>query len=340
MSSRGHGTHEQPATAIMPEPSSNPPPFLNLQDSPGTDLVESSDLFDRYLYRVSHIVHRGRTAFQDVVIADTYNYGRALFLDGAIQSAEVDEAVYHESLVQPAMLSHPDPRDVLIIGGGEGAALREVLAHQSVRSATMVDIDAEVVGLCRTHLTSWHRGAFDDPRAHVVIQDGRAFIEQGDRRYDVVIVDVVDLFDNGPAQALYTRQFYQHLRRRLRPGAIVAIQGLEFSFLDHYPHTALHRTLRTAFTEVQSYRVDVPSFLSTWGFVLASDWCAPTAWSSAEIDRRIQARLAPGRLRHLTGAFLLSRFSVCQATQVSLGQPGPLLEDGVAFGSDEIEEAS
>src|SRR5262249_47926390 len=159
-------------------------------------------------------------------------YGRMLVLDGAIQSAEDDEALYHEMLVQPAMILHPHPENVLIIGGGEGATLREVLVHSSVRSAIMVDIDQEVVALCREHLGAWHCGAFDDPRVQVVYGDGRAFVENDDRYYDVVIVDVVDMLDNGPAQALYTRQFYELLYRRLHPQGIVVVQGLEFSFLD------------------------------------------------------------------------------------------------------------
>ena len=126
--------------------------------------VEDSDYFDQYTYRLKSVIYNGRTAFQNVLIADTYNYGRALMLDGAIQSSEDDETLYHEILVQPAMLRHPDPRDVLIIGGGEGATLREVLVHRSVKSATMVDLDREVVELCREHLPTWHRGAMDDPR--------------------------------------------------------------------------------------------------------------------------------------------------------------------------------
>ena len=176
-----------------------------------------------------------------MLIADTFNYGRALFLDGSIQSSEDDEALYHEMLVQPAMLRHPNPRDVLIIGGGEGATLREVLVHRSVNSVTMVDLDREVVELCREHLLPWHRGAFDDRRVRLVYGDGRKFVEDDDGHYDVVIVDVVDMLDNGPAQALYTRQFYERLRRRLRPDAIVVVQGLEFSFMDDKPHVALSR---------------------------------------------------------------------------------------------------
>jgi spermidine synthase len=293
--------------------------------------IEDSDPFDRYSYRLSGVVHHGKTAFQNVMIADSYSFGRILVLDGAIQSAADDEKLYHELLVQPAMLRHPDPRDVLIIGGGEGATLRETLVHRSVKSATMVDLDGEVVELCREHLPAWHKGAFGDPRVRLVQDDGRRFIAGSDDRYDVVIIDVVDMLDNGPAQALYTRQFYELLRGRLRPQGIVVVQGLEFSFLDDKAHVALSRTLRTVFPEVHSYQAHVPSFLSSWGYLIASDWVTPNEWTATELDRAIAAKLGDAWLQHLTGDFLRSCFTHCKETQFLLSQAGPILEDDVAF---------
>jgi spermidine synthase len=293
--------------------------------------IEDSDPFDRYTYRLSSVVFSGKTAFQNVLIADTCNFGRTLVLDGAIQSSVDDEKIYHELLVQPAMLRHPNPRDVLIIGGGEGATLREVLVHRSVQSATMVDIDREVVELCKEHLRTWHQGAFEDRRVRMVYDDGRKFVADSDGRYDVVIIDVVDMLDNGPAQALYTRQFYDLLRLHLRPDGIVVVQGLEFSFLDDKAHAALARTLRTVFSEVHSYRVHVPSFLSCWGFLIASNWFAPSDWSAAECDRAVEARLGTQWLHHLTGDFFRACATLCKETQFLLSLPGPILEDGVAF---------
>lgn len=293
--------------------------------------IEDSDPFDRYTYRLQNILFSGKTAYQNVLIADTVNYGRALMLDGAIQSSEDDESLYHEVLVQPVMLRHPAPRDVLIIGGGEGATLREVLAHRSVKSATMVDLDKELVELCREHMTYWHRGAFEDPRVRLVYEDGRKFIENDDARYDVVIIDVVDMLDNGPAQALYTRQFYELLKHRLRPEGIIAVQGLEFSFDDAAPHAALARTLRTVFAEVHSYCAAIPSFLSAWGFLIASDWVRPSEWSAQDVDAIIQRKLGAQWLDHLDGEYLKSCFSLCKETQFMLSLPGPIIEDGVDF---------
>ena len=319
--------------------------YVEADDPPLSGRVvfaENSDPFDSYTYQLKNIVYSGQTAFQRVLIADTYNYGRALMLDGVIQSAHDDEELYHELLVQPALLAHPHPRDVLIIGGGEGATLREVLVHANVRSATMIDIDRELVELCREHLPTWHRGAFDDPRVRLVTADGRAFVEQDDQSYDVVIIDVIDMLAGGPAQSMYTRQFYELLRTRLRPGGVVVVQGLEFSFLDDRAHAALARTLRTVFPEVHSYRGAIPSFLSTWGFLLASDWCRPAEWKAEQIDRTIQQRLGSEWLTHLTGDYLKSCFVHCKETQFLLSLAGPILEDGVTFVEppfiDEVEQ--
>jgi spermidine synthase len=293
--------------------------------------IENDDRFDHFSYRVKSIFYSGATAFQKVVVADSYNYGRILFMDGSVQSSADDEALYHEMLVQPAMLIHPNPRDVLVIGGGEGATLREVLAHNTVRSATMVDIDGEAVELCREFLPSWHRGAFADPRTRLHFDDGRRFVENSDEFYDVVIIDVVDMLENGPALRLYTRQFYEHLRQRLRPGGVVSIQGLEFSFSDYKQHCALARTLRTLFSEVHSARVAVPSFLGTWGLLLASDWASPQDWRADRIDRTIEDRLGNEWVDHISGEFMIASFAHCKETRYLLSQSGPILEDDVPF---------
>ncbi len=293
--------------------------------------VESADPFDTYTYRIESVRFSGRTAYQEVTIANTYNYGLALFLDGQLQSTEDDEALYHELLVQPAMLRHPEPRDVLILGGGEGASLREVLIHASVGSATMVDLDGELVELCREHLEVMHQGAFDDPRARIVIGDGRAFLEHDLGLYDVIIIDLVDLLEETQVRRLYTVEFYQLVRGRLRPGGIVAVQGLEFSFLDSGAHAALARTLRAVFGEVHSYRAHIPSFLAGWGFLLASDWFRPEEWSIESIDAAVAQRVGNDWLDHLNGAFLRSCFVQCNETRRVVSGPGPLLQDDIAF---------
>jgi len=282
-------------------------------------------------YVAPKLVYCGQTPVQQVVIADTNEVGRVLLLDGIIQSASSDESLYHELLVQPAMLYHDHPRDVLIIGGGEGATLREVLAHPGVATATMVDIDGELIGIAKTHLQQWHQGCFHDARTRVEVADGRRFVEQDQKQYDVVIIDVCDLLDNGPAQALYTRQFYQMLRKRLRPGAILVVQALEFSFLKSAAHAALARTLSTVFGQVHSYNANIPSFTCSWGFIIASDWCDPREHTAQDCDARIASRLAGRPLQHIDGEFLAASFTACKQMRRLIASSGPIFEDGILF---------
>jgi len=129
-------------------------------------------------HRTKEQIVSAQTPFQTVKIIDTYYLGRILVLDNKIQSAESDEFIYHESLVHPSMVLHGKPQNVLILGGGEGATLREVLRYKSVNKATMVDIDQVLVGLCEKHLAKWHNGAFKDPRVELVFDDAMQYVKQ------------------------------------------------------------------------------------------------------------------------------------------------------------------
>src|SRR3954453_6702432 len=119
-------------------------------------VAEQSDGNEMYLFAVDKSVVKRTTALQDVEVVETPSYGTMLLLDGLVQSSEDDEHTYHEALVHPGLIAHDGPREVLIIGGGEGATLREVLRHRSVERATMVDIDGELIALCKEHLDDWH----------------------------------------------------------------------------------------------------------------------------------------------------------------------------------------
>ena len=144
------------------------------------------------MLKVDEVLYSGHTGYQRVEVVHSEVYGRSLLLDGKTQSTERDEHIYHETLVHPAMMLHPDPRRVFIGGGGEGGTLRETLAHRSVEKVTMVDLDQQVVELCREHLPQHHRGAFDDGRTELVFDDARGFLENTDQRFDVMIMDLVD----------------------------------------------------------------------------------------------------------------------------------------------------
>ncbi len=244
------------------------------------------------LHSMSERLHSGRTGFQSVEIIATDNFGVCLVLDGKIQSSEADEFIYHEALVHPAMLTHPKPERVFIAGGGEGATLREVLAHKTVRRAVMVDIDEEVVGICRSHLPAWHRNAFDDPRTELHYVDAREYLQQSSDDFDVIIIDLVDPLEGGPARLLYTKEFYRAVQQRLGPGGIMSVQAesSEWTNLDNF--AAIASTLSNVFSLARPYQVHVPSFLGLWGFVSASQTLDPHRLTVDEIDRRIAERLS------------------------------------------------
>lgn len=288
--------------------------------------AEQSDANEMYLFAIDRTVVKKTTAIQDVEIVETPSYGLMLILDGLIQSAEDDEHTYHEALVHPAMVAHEHPRDVLIIGGGEGATLREVLRYSSVRSATMVDIDGELIELCKEHLDDWHRDSFDDPRAEVIITDGRAFLESTVRTFDIVICDITDFLDHGPAMRLYTREFYELIASRLNPGGMLVVQALETSNCDPEEHAMLVRTVRQALPIVRSYTAFVSSFIYTWGFLVASETVDPSALTKEEVDERLAERLT-SELRSYDGITHQGLFSLAKDLRALLQEDGPILED-------------
>ncbi len=244
------------------------------------------------VHRVETIQYTGRSDYQGIEVMRLRSFGTCLVLDGKIQSSEADEFIYHEALAQPAMMSHPDPRTVLIAGGGEGATLREVLRHKSVERAIMVDLDDQVVSVCREYLPSFNAGAFDDSRAELVVGDAREFMQQSRLSFDVIIIDLPDPLEAGPAQLLYTREFYSCVRNRLAEGGIMAVQSESSRWYDLQAFVAIVNTLRAVFTFVSPYQVHIPSFSSLWGFSIASDTVQPTQLDAEEIDRRIVTRLS------------------------------------------------
>jgi len=265
-----------------------------------------------------------------VEIIDTYKYGKILLLDGKPQSAAGDEYIYHESLVHPVMIAHPEPRNVLIIGGGEGATLREVLRHRTVERATMVDLDEEVVNLCYKHLPQWHQGSFSDPRTQLFFQDGRRFLLESEERFHVIIMDSTDFSEQSLALALFTREFFELARSRLdRPGVLV-VQAVELSSLEYAKHALLRRTIRAVFPKVSSYRTYIPSFRAEWGFIAASEELDPGNLDEETIEQRLKERVGAygGQdLRFYDSQAHRFLFSLPKDLREFLSQDGPILED-------------
>ncbi len=224
----------------------------------------------RVSYRLDEVLLRKKTRYQDLVIGRNAAYGRCLFLDGLMQSAESDEALYHEPFVHPALVIHGAPKRVLIGGAGEGATAREVLRHPDVQQVVAVDLDGEVVEACRVHLPSWSAGAFDDPRVELrieSIEDTLARAEPGS--FDVALLDVTDPVEAGPSVELFTVRFFANLRRVLADDGVVVLQSGPLNLADLTRSRSVLATLGEVFGSVHPMMLQVPSFHGCWSATLA-----------------------------------------------------------------------
>lgn len=236
----------------------------------------------------------GKTAYQSVEIIETDPMGLTLVLDGKTQSAQMDEFIYHEALVHPALVTHGSnrgvPLSVFIAGGGEGATLREVLAGDAVQCAVMVDLDGDLVDICKQHLPTWHQGAFEDRRAEVHYNDALKHLREHAETYDVIIVDVNDPTAGGPSYLLYTDAFYGLLKSRLNPNGIIVTQAGPTSIGTSPVIAAIASTMKRVFPHAYPYQVDMLSFGCNWGFVMGTLGADPLALTRAEVDRRLAER--------------------------------------------------
>lgn len=234
--------------------------------------VEYLTPHDAYHHGVRKLLHASQSPFQSITIADTGAYGRALFLDGKIQTAERDEPFYHEPIVHVPCLLHGYPKRVLVLGGADGGAAREALRWASVGEVVVVDIDNSVVQACQEYLPGISRGALEDERCRLVVKDALDFVEEGDDLYDVIVCDLTDPIEEGPSLALFTKEFFGRVRRKLAERGALSIQVGPASLVEGgrlMPRVCA--TLRKVFGRVMPYQVFVPTYGSPLGMAVASN---------------------------------------------------------------------
>jgi len=242
-------------------------------------------------FSISDILYSGKSEFQSIQVIDTPAFGKCLILDGKIQCSEADEFIYHESLVHPPMITHPQPETVFIAGGGEGATLREILAHSTVKRVVMVDIDKMVPDICKEFLPSLGQGSFEDSRVELLHMDAMKYLDETQEKFDVIIIDLTEPLEESPAYLLYTQEFYQGLKGKLTEEGLVALQSGSTSMVISLGFIAVANTLRTAFSMVAPYQAEIPSFGGSWGFAVASQNLDPRELSQEEVDRRLSRRV-------------------------------------------------
>lgn len=243
-----------------------------------------------HLFGIKKTLVSERSKFQQIQIIDTYEHGKCLILDGHIQVSEKDEYIYHELLVHPALITHPDPKKVLIIGGGDGFILKEVLRHNCVEDVEIVDMDRRVVELSNRYLTKFNNGCFFDGRVSVKYCEGRKYIEGNPKKFDVIIIDLSEPVKKGTSELLFTKEFYGLIKERLNKGGMIALHTTSPFF--HYKkiHVAIYKTLCYIFPIVKFYYGYIPSFDMLWGFGIASKRYNPEKISLGNINKRITER--------------------------------------------------
>ncbi|MBE9127826.1 MULTISPECIES: fused MFS/spermidine synthase [unclassified Coleofasciculus] len=263
--------------------------------------------WDVYVHGVIKVLAYKKTTYQEMYIVETGVYGKALVLDGKWQSCTGDEFLYHEALVHPAMICHGSPRNVLVLGGGEGATVREILRWNTVEQVTMVDIDGEVVEACREHLPEMHQNAFDDKRTHLIIGDALEVLDNTDQQWDIVISDLSDPIEEGPSFQLFTKEYFEKVQRVLAPGGYFVVQAGPVAPSELRLHARLVNTLKAVFPNVHSYTSYTPTYGSPWGFAIASAEAIATQPDPATTDQLLQEKTAGG-LQLVDGMTLLGLF--------------------------------
>jgi spermidine synthase len=228
----------------------------------------SETLYDSYgqEFAVDKVYFENKTDHQHLIIFENAKFGRVMALDGIIQTTEADEFIYHEMLTHVPLMAHGKVKRVLIIGGGDGGMLREVCKHHSVEHITQVEIDAQVVDMCKQYLPNHSAGAYDDPRVHIVIDDGINFVRECKDHFDVIISDSTDPI--GPGDVLFTSDFYQHCKKCLSEGGILVTQnGVAYMQLDEVVTTA--KRLQPYFSDYSFYSAAIPTYI---GGIMTFAW--------------------------------------------------------------------
>lgn len=225
-----------------------------------------------HAHQIKRYIASYKTEFQTATLVETYSFGKVLIIDRETQSSELDEFIYHESLVVPAILvSRKTPTTFAILGGGEGATAREILNYKPAQKVVMADIDHNILKFARKYLEKWHRGSFDDDRLILLVQDAKKFIENTNIKFDIIYSDLPSPIEGGPAYQLYTIEFYNILKQKLNKNGIFSLQAGPAHILQLEMHCALYHTLKRVFKNVFSYTSYIPSYDMPWSYIIASD---------------------------------------------------------------------
>jgi len=258
--------------------------------------------------KVRDVLYRGESPFQKMAVLDTFAFGKVLVLDGAVMLTERDEFLYHEMLAHVPLFTHHDPKRVLVIGGGDGGTVREVLRHPGVEEVILVEIDEKVLEVSREYLPQVS-GALSDPRVRVLCEDGVRYVGEAQAgRFDVVLVDSTDPV--GPAVALFAPEFFEGCSRILGPDGVFACQsGSPFFNLSLMKD--IHGHALAAFPRARFYLAPVMAYPGgTWSFLLGSKGSSPLPQCRRE---------AAFKTRYYTPGIHLASFALPKFVEEAIG---------------------
>lgn len=253
-------------------------------------------------FRVKEFLHEETTEFQHMALVDTYQYGRMLFLDSCVMTSIKEEFVYHEMITMVALNSHPNPENVLVIGGGDGGAIREIVKHPKVKKATLVEIDGRVIEVSKEYLPEI-AASYDNPKVEVLVDDGIKHIQDNKDAYDIILVDSTDPI--GPAVGLFAKDFYQNVFDALKDDGIMVAQT-ESPYYEQDLIKRIHQDLNDLYPLVKLYLAHIPTYpTGMWSFTLASKRYDPQKVDSVNIPDT-NTRYYNSEIHH--AAFVLPNF--------------------------------
>ncbi|MGC8906573.1 MAG: polyamine aminopropyltransferase [Desulfomonilaceae bacterium] len=264
--------------------------------------------------RYSQRLYKGKSAFQTIEVYETERLGRVLILDGCFMVTEADTFIYHEMLVHPAMTTVDRPRKVLVIGGGDGGAVTEIVKYPEVESCTLCEIDPMVVEVCRNYFPSLSAG-LDDPRVTVVNEDGAEFVKRFRQEFDAVFVDSTDPV--GPGEVLFQHSFYESIKGALCPTGVAVFQTESPLFMKQVFADAV-KNLRRVFgrNHARPYFATIPSYPGgLWSFTYCSLTERPVGQSAFEMRRFLRGHLAYYNEAIHKAAFALPEFAAAMLAE-------------------------
>jgi spermidine synthase len=238
-----------------------------------------------YYYTIDKSLYAGQTRFQKIEVIETPELGRVLLLDGITQVAEKNEFQYHEPMVHPAVIAHPDPRRVLVVGGGDGCILRELLKYAAIEQIDFVELDEGVIDCAKKYFAHQNQNAFDDERVAIHITDGRQFVEKAQKSYDIVIMDMTDPF--GPSKFLYTREFFQHIQNALRDKNGIFVMHSESPISRPAAYACILKTLSAVFNQVVPLFIYIQMYAVLWSISLAGNSELPATIAADAVDAKL-----------------------------------------------------